>query len=98
MFLGEASLPKKLLSVSFGYFSLQRKVTNTKGLAPVYYEGCYVVTPRIVRAHTEVGAITLIAPLRVPLRYKKEAFALKKGAQIKSYLISHALITAGFKM
>ena len=24
--------------------------------------------------------------------------SLKKGAQIKSYLISHALITAGFKM
>ena len=30
--------------------------------------------------------------------YHVSYISLKKGAQIKSYLISHALITAGFKM
>ena len=27
-----------------------------EGLAPVYYEGCYVVTPRIVRVYTHAYA------------------------------------------
>ena len=75
----------------------------------IIYEGCYVVTPRIVRAHTAPWRdYRHCAPTRapeVPGRLYIEAqnpyssyISLKKGAQIKSYLISHALITAGFKM
>ena len=43
--------PPAGVSVSL-VLSLLKKELTTKGLAPVYYEGCYYVTPRIVRVYT----------------------------------------------